>query len=91
VQPPRPPPGGRTTERKRPEFPGAEGVQALADERCYDAFQPFVGASYEESRFDNWPMTPTESSWAQGDREVLCLVYDAGLGKITGSVEGLAE
>lgn len=73
------------------EFPGADEVETVANERCLDEFEPFVGASYDESRFAYWPMTPTESSWGQGDREVLCLVYDVDLQKITGSVEGLAE
>lgn len=73
------------------EFPGSDEIQTIASEGCLEKFQPFVGAAYEESRLDFWPMTPTESSWGQGDREVLCLVYDAELEKLTGSVEGLAE
>lgn len=73
------------------DFPGAEAVQTLADEGCYDEFEPFVGIAYEESRFAYYPMTPTESSWSQGDREVLCLVFDGELEKVTGSVKGLAE
>ncbi len=73
------------------EFPGAAQIQTVATERCLEEFEPFVGAAYEESRFDYWPMTPTESSWGQGDREVLCLVYDVDLEKITGSAAGLAE
>ncbi|WP_075827931.1 septum formation family protein [Cellulosimicrobium sp. CUA-896] len=73
------------------EFPGTDEIQVIADERCLAEFEPFVGISYDVSRLGYWPMTPTESSWGQGDREVLCLVFDVDLEKLTGSAEGLAE
>lgn len=72
------------------DFPGATEVENLADEGCYGAFEAFVGAAYEDSRYDYFPMTPTTESWAQGDREVVCFVYDAAGEKLTGSAAGTA-
>ena len=33
-------------------------------------------------------MYPTQGSWAQDDREVICAVYDMNLAKLEGSVAG---
>lgn len=72
------------------EFPGDTAVRTLADEGCYGAFEAFVGATYEDSRYDYFPMSPSSLSWAQGDREVVCFVYDVSGAKLTGSAAGTA-
>jgi hypothetical protein len=73
------------------EFPGDEYIATESDTICYDAFTDFVGVSYEESRLDYFPMTPTEGSWGGGDREVMCFVFDANAEKLTGTAAGLGE
>jgi hypothetical protein len=74
------------------EYPGDEEVAAQADTICYDGFADFVGIDYESSRLDYFPYTPTQESWdGAADREVLCMVFDANLAKLTGSVAGIAE
>ena len=61
------------------DFPGDEEVFRQGDERCYAVFEPFVGATYEESVYEFSSLVPSEDSWAEfDDREVLCLIgnYD---------------
>ncbi|WP_435736898.1 septum formation family protein [Cellulosimicrobium sp. PMB13] len=72
------------------DYPGEDAVLESADTHCYDAFAGFVGTAYEDSVYDYWPMYPTSESWAQGDREVLCLVYHGELEPVTGTLEGIA-
>ncbi|MCB7136993.1 septum formation family protein [Cellulosimicrobium marinum] len=71
------------------DYPGLEVVEAEADERCLGEFEGFVGAAYEESAYDYWPMYPTAESWATGDREILCLVYHGELEKVTGTLKAI--
>lgn len=70
-------------------FPGDEVIAAAADEGCYAAFAPFIGLAYEESAIEYTVYTPTSGSWAAGDREILCLVYEDG--KTTGTLAGSAR
>ena len=71
------------------DFPADMDMQA--DLGCYNAFEPFVGETYERSMYDYMIITPTPESWAElDDREVLCALtsYD---GQATfGSGEGTA-
>lgn len=56
-------------------FPGDDTVLAEAGDTCVSEFEGFVGLSYEESTLDVWPLVPTEATWADGDREVICFIY----------------
>jgi hypothetical protein len=69
-------------------FPGDEVFGAFAIDACLAPFEAYVGESYAESRLDYWFLTPTEESWAAGDRAVTCVLYAADLSKLTGSVGG---
>ena len=72
------------------DYPSDMDMQA--DNGCYNAFEPFVGKSYESSVYDYMIITPTEQSWKElDDREVLCALtsYD---GQATfGSGQGTAQ
>ncbi len=70
------------------DFPGQSTVETSAFEGCVERFEAFVGLSYEESSLGLYPIYPTSGSWDQGDREVVCAVYDSTLAKIEGSVQG---
>lgn len=72
------------------EFPGDEAVSQRGDEECTAEFAGFVGLDYETSALDFAFYYPTESSWAQGDREILCLIVDPA-GQTTGSLAGGAR
>ncbi len=68
-------------------YPGDAAMEQTVIEVCYDGFESFVGRSYEESSLDFGWLFPTSESWAEGDREVVCFVYDFELAKLTGSME----
>ncbi|MCY7411467.1 MAG: hypothetical protein LH471_00230, partial [Salinibacterium sp.] len=72
-------------------YPGEDGVLAQADTGCEAEFDAFVGINYVESILDFTFYYPTAASWAEGDREILCLIFDPA-GKITsGSLSGAAR
>ena len=75
---------------KEASFPGTTGMEELAFDSCLKRFEGFVGKDYETSSLDIMAMYPTQASWAQSDREVICAVYDMNLAKLEGSVQGLA-
>ncbi|MFG3661548.1 septum formation family protein [Streptomyces sp. NPDC047706] len=69
------------------EFPGEDGVSAIADSRC-----PVEAQKYA---LDTWALpqgvalfyyTPTKESWATGDRAVSC-TYTAEKGTFSGSLD----
>jgi len=68
-------------------FPGEDAVKSQADQGCADAFPDFVGMSYNDSNLKISYYFPTSDSWANGDREILCTVYDDGV-KTTGTLKG---
>lgn len=72
------------------DYLGDEIVVDKAEALCLPAFEEFVGEPYLESRLDFAYYYPTEASWASGDREVLCVIYDPE-GPVTGSLRGVTE
>lgn len=72
-------------------FPGAQAIRDFATDACLEQFEPFVGRSYEESRFDISALYPSAESWDQGDREVICVLLDTAGEPWTGTAEGRAE
>ncbi|KUP96121.1 septum formation family protein [Thermobifida cellulosilytica] len=72
------------------DFPGEVEIQNFADDFCITEFDLFVGVSYEQSELDFTYYYPTAESWASGDREILCVVYDPA-GDVTGTLEGAAR
>jgi hypothetical protein len=71
------------------DFPGDDAVASRADDECLAAFEDYVGLAYEDSDYDFAYYVPTAESWAGGDREILCTVFDPN-GPITGTLEGAA-
>jgi hypothetical protein len=70
------------------DLPSEAALDEKAGEVCIPAFEEFVGRTYEDSELDLSYLTPTEESWAEGDRRVLCSAYAMDLTKLRGSVEG---
>lgn len=66
-------------------FPGRDAVIATAEELCAGPFEEYVGRSYEESRLYLFPITPSQETWAEGDREIVCALYEQDEGKMRGS------
>lgn len=69
------------------ERPSDDEMSAIVEEECTTSFETYVGTPYASSELYLYPMTPSEGSWEQGDREVVCYLYDPD-GQITGSAEG---
>lgn len=69
------------------DFPGSEAFEAQVTTDCVAEFANFVGLDYNESALDIQWLEPTEESWAQGDRELVCTVLDPA-GPVTGTLEG---
>jgi Septum formation len=72
------------------EYPGDDAIVELANTGCYDRFAEFIGLSWEDSELDFGFLAPTEQSWEEGDRQVLCLVGDPTR-PLTGTLEGAAR
>ncbi len=66
--------------------------QAVMDQttwdRCFTYFEGYVGTSFGQSTLGITTYTPSSGSWAEGDREVSCLLYGYQGSKLTGSAEG---
>ncbi len=71
-------------------LPAAAEMEAIVAEQCVGNFESFVGLAYEQSTLEVTWMEPTSGSWDDGDRELLCLVYDPA-GDVTGSLAGVAR
>lgn len=55
-------------------YPGAEAMGGLWMDGCLAEFEPFVGSPFADSTLDVSAIYPTEESWGEGDREVVCSV-----------------
>ncbi|MCA1782044.1 MAG: septum formation family protein [Intrasporangiaceae bacterium] len=67
------------------DYPGDAAVLDRAQDICLDAFEPYVAEPYDTSQlFATW-LVPTEGSWSDGDREVVCVLFDAE-GPLEGSM-----
>jgi hypothetical protein len=66
-------------------FPG--DFTQTAEEQCKPAFQEFVGMAYEQSVLDVTTLEPSVETWADGDRELVCIIVDPA-GNVTGSLRG---
>jgi hypothetical protein len=73
------------------EFPGREAMANLADEVCLAEFAPYIGTAYEDSIYEFSWFVPSEESWDESDREVICFAYDLNFDKITGSINGIGQ
>ncbi len=69
-------------------YPGDQAVSAFMDEECVGAFEDYVGGDYDTSNLAYGNLRPTAGSWEQGDREIVCFLYDISLAKLEGSAEG---
>ena len=70
-----------------PQYP-ADTLAATATGRCRAAFSAFIGLEYDSSELALHYVAPSETTWDQGDREVLCIVTDPA-GRTRGSLAGV--
>lgn len=68
------------------EYPGQETLLSHSYEICTGSvFATYVGTDYPVSDLDVFTLTPTEDSWDEGDREVVCALFRVDLNKLNGS------
>ena len=67
-------------------FPGESVFEEQAYEKCDAAFADFVGLPYADSTLEYTYLSPTQETWAQGDREILCMIFDPSVAQTTGSL-----
>lgn len=80
-----------TTQLTDDEFPGDDSVMATADEFCVGEFGGYVGAEFDASTLDLYYGLPTSTSWALGDRQIVCYVTPTDGSSLTGSVAGSGQ
>lgn len=69
--------GELNSDRDR-SFPGETTVLTEVEQACYDAFEPYIGRSYETSVFEVYYLYPQALSW-NGDRGAyVCMVFEEG-------------
>jgi len=66
-------------------YPGDSVIDTWASEACIGSFAAYVGISYEESVLVVGTISPRAETWDDGDREVICVLYEPGE-KLTGSM-----
>ncbi|MFI2488188.1 septum formation family protein [Promicromonospora kroppenstedtii] len=68
------------------EAPTQQALWDAADAFCYPQFTKYVGLQWARSELLYWPIAPSEESWAEGDRRILCVVESEQ--PVTGSLKG---
>jgi len=72
------------------DFPGDDAVETDANEGCVAQFEAYVGIGYDDSAIYVRAFYPSVDTWADGDREVVCMLYDPDGEKFEGSMRGAA-
>ncbi len=71
------------------EYPGDESMRRQAEDVCAgDGFEEYVGTPYARSALEFVYLTPTDDSWEQDDRTVICIAVRPDGGTLDESVEG---
>jgi hypothetical protein len=59
-------------EHSADEYPGVDTLMGVAEDECLAVFPDYVGRDFETSEFSVYPLVPSESTWGEGDREIVC-------------------
>lgn len=69
------------------EYPGDDAIWTTAEQNCGSQFEMFIGVPYTESALDWFYFSPSPQSWAEGERFLVCTVYDPS-GPVSGTLAG---
>ena len=72
-------------------FPGADALNAAADAACRPDFEAYVGVDFNDSTWFGTFLNPSASTWATGDREIVCVLHRQDRGAVRGSAKGSAR
>jgi hypothetical protein len=71
------------------EFPGEESAGRQGQDLCAgDAFEDYVGTPFMRSALQFYVAYPSEETWADGDREIVCIAIRPDGGDLAESVRG---
>lgn len=74
------------------DYPGDDSMLEYADAACQPPFEEYVGTDYNDSRYWITSVTPSQETWDEGDREIVCTLKVGEDGsETTGSAEGTQE
>ena len=62
-------------------------ASTLGETLCPDNFDAYVGTPYLESSLYVTQLYPTPETWADGDRQIVCLIVEENGGELTGSAK----
>ena len=66
----------------------AKAVEDQVYSQCSTAYTAFVGKPYEDSTYDMNYLAPSDESWATGDREITCYIYNPEAEQMSASMKG---
>ena len=72
-------------------FPDENTMKSEQYTACHDTFETYVGIPYDQSQYDATTLTPTENSWAQGDRTTASYTQPTLPTLRPGSLKGAAK
>ena len=59
-----------------PAYPGGQLIADWAEPQCYSRFESYTGVAYPDSALEFNYLFPTAQGWREGDREVICYLFD---------------
>lgn len=68
------------------DYPGSGEIEQIGETDCVGEFEDFVGIDYAESELFSGFLFPTEGSWSDGDRQIVCILW--GPEPLLGSMAG---
>jgi hypothetical protein len=77
-----------------PAFPSDSEMDTVFREHCGPPFASYVGVAYDNSELYASMITPSEETWADGDRSFVCVLYEPedddpdAVALISGSMQG---
>ena len=57
-------------------YPGGQLIADWAEPQCYARFESYTGVAYPDSALEFNYLFPTAAGWREGDREVICYLFD---------------
>lgn len=69
------------------DYPGESEIDKVAQKLCEDEYTKFVGIPEADSKYTWTYLSPSEGSWGNGDREIMCFAGDKA-GGVKGSLKG---
>lgn len=57
-------------------YPGGQLIADWAEPQCYSRFESYTGIAYPDSALEFNYLFPTAQGWREGDREVICYLFD---------------